>query len=185
MEMINIKINKKLLDILEHLEKERISDKLQKKTSGTRNPIYIVEDCNYIDCLPEDADKALLIPYNSFEGYTLKQIHNGTLKKDFDLSDCLNDSLKDAMDLEEVKDILETSKESENLMYSRTTYQCLNWEEKAIFLNYKDASDYMKYQSHNLSPDSRIYVKSLGYDNRSVFPKFLDILENETLIERE
>lgn len=186
MEMINVKINKNLLDILEQLNKKRISDNIEKKTLGTRNPIYIVEDCRFIDCAPEDADVALLIPYCSSNVYSFEEIKKGAIQNDFDISDDVMESLKDATDLEEVKDILNSSKECEELVYSYTSYKRLTWEEKAMFLTHNEASEYLKYQSHNLSENSRIYVKSLGYDNRSIFPKLLDILqEEEIIIERE
>lgn len=180
-EFINVKMDKELFEILEFWKKERIHDKENQRTAGTAFPYFIVEDSRYVDCLPEEADVSYITPIEQL-GYTIDEIRKGEFKKDFDISEELQEELDSCLNLEEMKDVLDNSNVPE-LVGCYITYLALFWEEKSIFLTRKEAEEYMRYQSHNLTDRARIYVKSPGYDNRGKFPKFLDLLTEEDVIE--
>lgn len=55
-----------------------------------------------------------------------------------------------------------------------------NWKTIAYFLSLKEAKEYQQYQKHNLGV-SRIYADYVGYSNRGLLAKLLDILDNEKI----
>ena len=165
-------MDKKLEDLLEKLQHERVT----QKTYCTDTPIYLVQtgydiivNENYYDPMYYK----LYIEEFATEDYypTLDDIQcDGTLVA-LDLGDDVINQIKEQHDIHVVADILNA-----NNIKTEVIPYCRDWKTVAYFLTLEDAEDYMRYQSHNLG-ECRLYVDTVGYDNRGLLAQILRIMD--------
>lgn len=195
---IEVKINKEIYQILKVWNKQR-KEELNTKNFGTREPIYKVQSKTYV---PSDDrfgyDKVELViniggDYESFEN--LEKIKEHYTEEYFENTKKYNDFIEM---IDNCYDIFEVPEKFEELKLDYGSYEeCefkyddiflfysnIVWIDKAFFLTYKEAEEYMQYQKHNLGY-CRIYVDYPGYANKSTLNKFLEILDNKDIFEVE
>ena len=180
--MKEIKINEELLDILIKLKKDReIQDCFE-----TNKPLYIVQSkTEEIDSENPDDTKIerLYIPTISEEEDfypSIEDIKEGALR-DTNLPCNLVMELEKKDTLQEVAETFHEYYNFDDKLYeTKIFYMTERWDNKAYFLSLEEAKKYQKYQLHNLGK-SRIFVDNIGYDNRGLFSKLLDLLDNHEL----
>lgn len=182
--MKSIKIDDNFLKILKDLRQERIT----QDNWGTRNPIYLVQK-RYEEVVDEEfheVDVRRLYIFGYTEDYypTLEDIKEGYFRE-FDLPEKLLKKIEKQNSLDGVYDELHKFNNEDNKELSKPlSFEIMNlaynWKTIAYFLSLKEAKEYQQYQKHNLGV-SRIYADYVGYSNRGLLAKLLDILDNEKI----
>lgn len=182
--MKTIKIDDNFLKILKDLRQERIT----QDNWGTRNPIYLVQK-RYEEVVDEEfreVDVRRLYIFGYTEDYypTLEDIKEGYFRE-FDLPEELIDDLEKQNSLDKIYDKLHEFNCNKNSDFNKTlSFEIINlaynWKTIAYFLSLKEAKEYQQYQKHNLGV-SRIYADYVGYSNRGLLAKLLDVLDNKDI----
>lgn len=179
METKEVKINKKLYDLLVKLKEDRKIGSV----ACTADPIYLVQsrykEYDHEECIPDFVE--IYFQDNDYVDeekpcYTLEEIKNGELRST-NLPCSAVMQMEEAQDLYQCIDILRDYVIEAEIIQGIYTYKT-----KAYFLSYQEAKEYMEYQKHNLT-FPRIYEDYIGYRNYGSLAKLINLLDEGDLFE--